>query len=72
MGNSDSNMPLVTVQLSCYNHENYVRHAMESVLNGTYQNFELFITDDGSTDKTRDVIREIYEEHGRDERIHLF
>lgn len=45
-------MPRVTVILPCYNHGQYVGQAIESVLNQTYQDFELIITNDGSTDET--------------------
>ncbi len=64
--------PLVTIQLTCYNHEKYVRNAIDSVMHGTYQNFELFISDDGSKDDSRKIIKEAYEEYGKDSRIHLF
>jgi glycosyltransferase involved in cell wall biosynthesis len=35
-----------------YNHEEFIREAIQSVLNQTYQDYELIITDDGSTDGT--------------------
>ncbi|SFG46075.1 Glycosyl transferase family 2 [Lachnospiraceae bacterium C7] len=72
MKNENNNEPLVTAVITCYNHEPYVRNAIESVMNGTYQNFELFISDDGSTDNSREVIKKVYEEYGKDSRIHLF
>lgn len=49
---------LVTVVLPCYNHEKYVRQAIESVLQQTYKNIQLLILDNGSTDGSRDIIRE--------------
>lgn len=64
--------PLVTIQLTCYNHEKYVRNAIDSIMHGTYQNFELFISDDGSKDDSRKIINKAYEEYGKDSRIHLF
>lgn len=57
------NMPLVSICITCYNHEKYVRQALESAVNQTYPNLEILITDDGSTDRTRDIILEIMNEH---------
>ena len=34
-------LPLVSVTMACYNHEQYVADAIESVLNQTYPNIEL-------------------------------
>lgn len=48
--------PLVSVLIPAYNHKQYVGAAIESVLNQTYENFELLISDDCSTDGTRHVI----------------
>ena len=50
-------MPLVSVILPAYNHENFVGEAIESVLNQTFVDFELLIADDCSNDRTADVIR---------------
>ena len=44
--------PLVSVLMTCYNRENYISSAIESVLSSTYPNFELIIVDDGSSDQT--------------------
>jgi glycosyltransferase involved in cell wall biosynthesis len=50
--------PLVTVGIPCYNVERFIGFAIRSVLNQTYTNFELIITDDGSTDSTVDIIKQ--------------
>jgi glycosyltransferase involved in cell wall biosynthesis len=42
--------------MPAYNCQNYIRKAIDSILNQTYQNFELLIADDGSTDETKSVI----------------
>lgn len=55
--------PLVSICMSCYNHEKYVRQALESAINQTYPNIEILISDDGSTDRSRDIILEIIKEH---------
>lgn len=47
----------VTVILTSYNHEKFLRESIESVLNQTYQNFELIIVDDYSTDNSWDIIQ---------------
>ena len=50
--------PLVTVVMPCYNHEKYVREAIESVLNQTYPNIEFIVVENGSTDGSRAIIQE--------------
>lgn len=42
--------PLVSVVIPCYNHEQFVQDAIQSVINQTYENIELIIIDDGSKD----------------------
>ena len=61
--------PLVSVLMTVYNREHFIREAIESVLASTYTNFELIITDDGSTDQSVLVARE-YE--AQDKRIHVY
>jgi glycosyltransferase involved in cell wall biosynthesis len=47
---------LVTVITPTYNHEQYIRACIESVLSQTYPKWEQVIVDDGSTDKTPEII----------------
>ncbi|WP_367849436.1 glycosyltransferase [Rhodoferax sp. WC2427] len=61
------NKPTVSVIMPTYNHSKYVKQAIESVLSQTDVDFELIISDDGSTDNTRDVITSI-----SDDRILFF
>lgn len=51
--------PLVSVIMPVYNREDLIKTAINSILNQTYVNFELIVVDDGSTDKTVDIIRSI-------------
>ncbi len=48
--------PEVSVIMSCYNAERFVREAIESVLAQSYGNFELIVVDDKSTDNSLDVV----------------
>lgn len=48
--------PLVSVAVMTYNQERYVRKAVASILDQTYNNIEVIISDDHSTDGTWDVI----------------
>ena len=56
--------PTVSVIIPTYNRAHLIGRAIQSVLNQTYQDFELFVVDDGSTDNTEEVIKSF-----RDERI---
>ena len=49
-------MPKVSVIMPTYNAQEYLRESLESVLNQTFEDFELLIIDDGSTDKTIEII----------------
>jgi len=48
--------PLVTIYMVCYNTAEYIKQAIDSVLDQSYSNFELLIVDDGSTDGTPELI----------------
>ena len=50
------NNSFVSVVLSVYNGEKYLPEAIESILNQTYNNFEFIIINDGSTDKSLEII----------------
>ena len=46
----------ISVILPCYNSEKFLRKTIMSVLNQDYDNFELIIIDDGSRDKTQNIL----------------
>lgn len=51
--------PLVTIAMPIYNAGGYLRLAVTSILRQTFQNWELLIIDDGSTDGALDTIKDI-------------
>ena len=48
----------VSVVIPVYNSENFLRESIESVLNQTYSDIEVIAVDDGSTDKSLDILKE--------------
>lgn len=55
-------MKLLSVAIPCYNSENYMRHAVESLLVGG-EDVEIIIVDDGSSDRTYEIGLELQEAH---------
>jgi glycosyltransferase involved in cell wall biosynthesis len=51
-----SNSPKVSVVMSVFNGEAFLSEAIESILNQTFRDFEFIIIDDGSTDKTAEIL----------------
>jgi len=50
--------PKVSVIIPTFNRSGVIKRAIDSVLNQSYQNFELIVVDDGSTDKTYAILEE--------------
>lgn len=49
---------LISVVVTCYNHQDYIEQCLRSIFEQTYQNIELLVFDDGSTDKSAQIIQE--------------
>lgn len=52
----DPNLPLITVLMPVFNGQEYLKEAIDSILNQTYTNYEFLIINDGSTDNTENII----------------
>jgi len=50
--------PLVSILIPSYNHESYIKEALDSSLNQTYDNLEILVLDDGSSDNSISIIKE--------------
>ena len=53
--------PRLSVGLPVYNGENYLAESLESLLGQSYEDFELIISDNASTDGTADICRQLRE-----------
>lgn len=49
-------MPKISILMTSYNHERYIKESLESILEQTYSDFELIIVDDCSTDSSFNII----------------
>ncbi|MEM7133567.1 MAG: glycosyltransferase [Chloroflexota bacterium] len=65
----DNRSPLVSIGLPVYNGENFLRASLGSILNQTFTDFELVISDNASTDSTEEIVREAA---AQDSRIRYF
>ncbi len=54
---NDQSQPLISVIMSVYNGEIYLKDAIESILNQTYKNIEFIIINDGSLDQSFEIIK---------------
>ncbi|MBE9125732.1 MULTISPECIES: glycosyltransferase family 2 protein [unclassified Coleofasciculus] len=60
-----SDKPLVTIGMPIFNAQNYLRESLEALLNQTFSNFELIISDNASTDNTEAICREYAKQDSR-------
>ena len=60
----------ISVIIPVYNSEQYIKKCIESILKQTYTNYEIIIINDGSKDKSKEVIEELKKENS-DKIIHI-
>ena len=61
LGTEERDSELVTVVICVYNAGDFLRPAVESVLNQTYTHLEVLIVDDGSTDGCLSTIQDLHD-----------
>lgn len=62
------NTPFVSVVLAAYNEEKVICNTIQSILQSTYENFEIIVVDDGSTDKTSLLVKKNF---SNNDKLHL-
>ena len=62
--------PFISVVMPAYNSEAFISESLESVFSQSYGDFEVIVSDDGSRDRTKDIINEIFKRH-KDKRARL-
>lgn len=62
-----NNPPIISVVMSVFNGEKFLKESIDGILNQTFSDFELIIVDDGSTDSTKSIVLGY-----KDDRIRLF
>ena len=60
-----SNVSTVRIMMASYNGEKYLRKQIESIINQSYQNWSLIVQDDGSKDKTWEILEEYCKQDSR-------
>ena len=67
---TDREYPLISIIIPAYNIENYIERCLETVQNQTYRNLQIILVDDGSTDRTGEIIDAISERDSRVLAVH--
>ena len=66
---TDNSTPAISILTTCYNREKYLAECIQSVLDGHFQDFELIIVDDGSTDRSVEIAKDFA---SKDNRIRVY
>ncbi|MBD2387213.1 glycosyltransferase family 2 protein [Cylindrospermum sp. FACHB-282] len=59
----DAHIPLVSVIVPAYNAEKFIAKTLYSIIEQTYKNIEILVVDDGSQDKTAEIVRSIAQKY---------
>lgn len=58
-----NNIPLVSIVVPSFNHSAFIVQCISSIYNQTYENFELFVIDDGSVDESKEILLKLQQEY---------
>jgi glycosyltransferase involved in cell wall biosynthesis len=62
--------PFISVVIPTYNSEDFIAKTLETLYSQTYNNYEVIVSDDGSSDNTVEVVKEVFDKYGhRDNKI---
>lgn len=64
--------PLVSLVILAYNQEKFISEAIVGALSQTYENLEIIVSDDCSTDNTYEIARQTIEKYNSDKKIYLY
>jgi len=54
----------ISVVIPTYNSEKYITKTLETLYSQTYNNYEVIVSDDGSSDNTVEVVKEVFDKYG--------
>lgn len=64
--------PLVSIIVPNYNHEPYLEKRLDSIYNQTYNNFEVILLDDHSTDNSREILKKYAQKYSQNTRCFFY
>ena len=56
-------MEIVDIIMGTYNGERYIKEQIDSIIKNTWKNWRIWVCDDGSTDKTEEIVKRYEEEY---------
>ena len=62
---------MISIIIPCYNNANLIKQTVDSIINGTFQDFEILLIDDGSSDNTYEVLKELTINDSRIKAYHI-
>jgi Glycosyl transferase family 2 len=69
LGKTNMTVPVVSVVMSVFNGERFLEEAVESILNQSYREFEFILINDGSTDRSGEIMESFA---NKDSRLHVY